>query len=501
MTKTSILAHSLSRRSLLGGIAAQVGMMPLTPWLCSGAAFAQTARVRPEIRSQEGQRMATIYRGAVQRMNDSARLPKNHPHSWDFQAFTHMVPPGTQENTIFRPARNQTATEVARYRTMATGNDRVWSTCPHHTPHFLTWHRLYLAYFEQIVARVAERPFALPYWNYVDANNRRLPEPFRAEIINGNRNWLFFRERNVDFLRLGLTDDIVGLGTVGGEARIEAITKEGNLFPTPRRRGFNELLEGELHDQIHGAIGTGRGMGNPQFAALDPIFWVHHCTIDWLWESWRQPGPDGSSSRDPRTAWTDRRYAFVDADVTHLTGLDPRRALRAPALGYRYDALFPVRVAPIAAGPGDDGVGRTKVSDSGSGGTIRGPNDSVRVPLRPSVEPGVARGLAEQPDTRWTLELKVRAKSEPGVYRVFAVSAAGAEQVLGSFSLFAVEGDHAGHGAHEGNPVDVIRYIDVTRLVRSQALDPAAPGAIIVRPSYLQEQVTVTVVSAEIIAN
>jgi tyrosinase len=509
LLKRPTFAPLLSRRSLLGGIAAQAGLAPFATWLLSGAAHAQTRRVRPEINSTDGQRMAEVYRTAVQRMSDRARFPQNHPHNWTFQANVHMVPPGTRPDTIFRPSRAQTAAQVAQFRAMALGADSpVWNTCPHHTPHFLPWHRLYLAYFEEIVAKVAGQPFALPYWNYIDPQNRQLPEPFRAERIAGRTNALFFRERTRDFLRDGLTADAVaGLRPADvrtrADARIDEIMGQGNLFPTPRRDGFNALLEGDLHDQIHGAIGTGRGMGNPQFAALDPIFWLHHCTIDWLWESWRQPGPDGSSTRDPRTAWTDMRYAFVDAEVRHLTNMDPRRALRAPALGFRYDQLFPVQGTPVGAGPGDEGGAPTRVADSptSGGGTIRGAGDSARLPLRSTVDPGVARGLADQPSTRWSLDLRVRAKSEPGVYRVFAVNAAGAEQALGSFSLFAVEGAHAGHGGQSaGGTVDVVRSIDVTHLVRAKVLDPASPGAIVVRPSYLQDQVSVTVLSADIIA-
>ena len=77
-------------------------------------------------------------------------------------------------------------------------------------------------------------------------------------------------------------------------------------------------------------------MGDFVRAALDPIFWLHHCNIDRLWEVWIQRAP---GNRNPdETAWLDESFSFHAADGGN-GNLTPRQVLntrRAP-LSYEYD--------------------------------------------------------------------------------------------------------------------------------------------------------------------
>lgn len=152
----------------------------------------------------------------------------------------------------------------------------------------------------------------------------------------------------------------------------------------------------------------------------------------------------------------------------------------------------------LASGTGGP---QTQVREGTGGGTIRGPGDSARIPMRPTIDPGVARGLAGQVDRRWTLVLRLRAKSEPGIYVVYATKD-GRQIEIGSFNLFTVEPHQPGHAGHGGGPVEIVRQIDVTASVQSGDIDPAAAGNIVfdVRPTYLTEAVSVTVLSAQFIA-
>ena len=64
-----------------------------------------------------------------------------------------------------------------------------WSTCDHGF-HFLSWHRMYLFFFERIVRAASGDPnFALPYWDYAPAANRMLPPPFRNPNNATNPLW------------------------------------------------------------------------------------------------------------------------------------------------------------------------------------------------------------------------------------------------------------------------------------------------------------------------
>ena len=64
--------------------------------------------------------------------------------------------------------------------------------------------------------------------------------------------------------------------------------------------GDNGELENLPHNRVHVRIGGQNGfMSDPATAALDPIFWLHHCNIDRLWEVWRNQGPQ---FRNPSSA-------------------------------------------------------------------------------------------------------------------------------------------------------------------------------------------------------
>lgn len=82
-------------------------------------------------------------------------------------------------------------------------------------------------------------------------------------------------------------------------------------------------------------------MADARLAGLDPIFWLHHCNVDRLWEAWMS-APDKTMVRDPR--WldgpADRRFI-----MPMLGGSDPgmtfsgRDTLRGGKLHRDYDDL------------------------------------------------------------------------------------------------------------------------------------------------------------------
>jgi tyrosinase len=494
----------------MASLAATAGVSPFWDWTLS-LAYAATPpmRIRPEASSPEGKKMLEVYRDAVGRMQ--TKFAMHHPHSWRFQANTHLYPRDEDMASIFRPSAGENSEIVARHRKLALGtesrgnpgDDRIWATCPHHGQHFFPWHRLYLAYFEQIVEKIVEKPFALPYWGYLDKNRRQLPDMFRDKIVNGKDNPLYFAARTQAILSNGLLETAI---PALSETRIDSIMKNPNLFRNPRRRGFSEEVEEELHDQIHGAIGTATGMGNTLWAARDPIFWLHHASIDRLWESWRQPAGDGSSARDPRSDsdWYKPKYAFVDTNGERSGTNGAMYVLRAADnLKYKYDKLIVVPPIAIAAGPSNEGPGGPVTVHKGSvaGNKIRSKDDSVTITLSPAVPEGRALGLSRNTTTRYDLALKLRTAPQPGVYRVYMKksSGAGPEALVGAFSLFGVTGDTHEHGGGQG-PADVTIPVDITDKVRDGTVDPVRPGSIIIRPSYLDDPVDITVNGADIIA-
>src|SRR5580692_653959 len=99
------------------------------------------------------------YAKAVEKMRSR---PFTDPTSWAYQAAVHgydLAYPAWAALPGTRPA----PAEQKHY----------WNQCQHATWFFLPWHRMYVAYFEQIVAATVvglggPAGWTLPFWNYSD---------------------------------------------------------------------------------------------------------------------------------------------------------------------------------------------------------------------------------------------------------------------------------------------------------------------------------------------
>lgn len=240
-----------------------------------------------------------------------------------------------------------------------------WNQCQHQTWYFLPWHRGYLASLEAIVRDAIIRAggpvdWALPYWNYSDTTNpnaRRLPPAFvRQTMPDGSPNPLFVRQRygqiaNPPSLPLPANHVLLGalnIASFKGQANGGSPGFGGIETGFSHFGGVNGRLESSPHNIIHVDIGSRRNqntpglMTDPDTAALDPIFWLHHCNIDRLWEVWLNRDPQ---HRNPTEAlWLegpiDRKFVvplangqdwkFAPKHVTQTT---------APNLNYVYDDI------------------------------------------------------------------------------------------------------------------------------------------------------------------
>lgn len=279
-------------------------------------------RVRPDVDSPAGAAALEWYARAVEVMS---RRGPNDPTSWTYRAAVH----GTGDRA----------------------HPRFWDKCEHSSWQFLPWHRAYLASFEAMVAEAVKglggpAEWALPYWDYtadpaVRPHSRRLPVPFRdRQAPDGRPNFLHSVRNphvNGDF---GFTDDVVSLKAMA-ETTFEPDRSPGFGGGLPSARGVVEVTP---HNQIHRGIGGYMGAENT--AGLDPVFWLHHCNIDRLWERWRNRHP---RLRHPDTPeWTTRSYEMHDGGGRPFT-FAARDMLSTEELlhGYRYDDT-PVAVEPPA---------------------------------------------------------------------------------------------------------------------------------------------------------
>ena len=277
--------------------------------------------VRRDAWSSDGATALSWYARAVGRMQT---LDAENPLSWAYQA--------------------------AMHGTYSTGDGRLppgWNSCEHGTWYFVAWHRMYVLYFEQIVRSMVvslggPTDWALPYWNYTpaDLGNPSIPDAFRDP-----RSPLYVWERRVTPYNVNagarLPDSVTAIAStmatpsfLVGPMVHPAMGFGGQVTsPIHLNSGFG-ALERQPHNVVHDAVGGTYGwMADVNFAAQDPIFWLHHSNIDRLWASWNRLRPNTSLEW-----WAQQEFTFFTGDGTQVTRKvgDVQSIV---ALGYQYDRL------------------------------------------------------------------------------------------------------------------------------------------------------------------
>lgn len=297
-----------NRRNLLAGTAAATLLVGVG--LIDGrSALAQPVKARASAHTPDGEQALIDYRNAVAVMK--AR-PALDPTSWTYQALIHGVISEDPRNE-FLQAVFGSVPPADPQRQLA---EACWATCPHSSLSFVAWHRLYLYFFERIVrAASGVNDFALPYWNYShSAQTAVLPKSLREPIAGFPINNSLFSQARAPEIN-GILAPARPL-----EASDVVLTalREPFFEATDNRDGFSASLESRPHNVIHGAIGGGDRIGSPlgdmsstATAARDPVFWIHHCNIDRLWESWLSEAGETAANYADRD-WYTRRWTFVD---------------------------------------------------------------------------------------------------------------------------------------------------------------------------------------------
>jgi tyrosinase len=294
---------------------------------------APQVRVRRDVWDAESAETLTWYERAV---GELKKRPIADPTSWRFQAARHGY---GQASDPLKVAGEKLPTAADR--------ETYWNQCQHSSWYFLPWHRMYLHFFEEIVAAAVKSlggpsDWALPYWNYgASAAAALLPPAFRKPTLpNGAPNNLFVASRSA---AANAGNTIASSQSTSAAAALAANTffsdSGAATFGGPKTQ-FNHSggpvgrLEGTPHGDMHMAVGG--WMTSFNTAALDPIFWLHHANIDRLWEVWLAQG-GGRANPDSSTGWTNAiAFPFHDAKGNAVT-LRPKDVVDTEALGYKYD--------------------------------------------------------------------------------------------------------------------------------------------------------------------
>jgi hypothetical protein len=456
--------------------------------------------------SPTGPEIASL-RAGVGKMKDTTAFPATDPRSWRFQANIHgnFGPP--------QPA---------------------WNQCQHGSFFFLSWHRMYLYWFERILRAASGDPnLALPYWRWNDPDpaKRALPIAFRQPASASNP--LYESRRAPARPSLGMPAINAGaqlplslVRTAEALSLTNFTSPFGSVLPSfggqtvsqpVHLRRPHGALEGSPHDVIHGLVGGPGGgptdpnrawMSWPQTAARDPIFWLHHAMIDRVWKVWLRMR-EGRQNPVGNSVWMNTTFRFFDESGAQVT-MSGRDILNTVTqLDYRYDDDPPggisVRVpffvpeAELAAtAQSNDGTDPTLLGESvvvGEGMIELGAAPKrVALQLRDEATERVAAvARAEVVPLEERIVLNVEGvqyyDQNPGVaYEVYLNLPEGQEPdfqsdyYVGNIGFFGMETYEAEEGGHGGHPADL--SFDVTDVVR----------ALRERGEWREEEATVTFV-------
>ena len=425
---------------------------------------------------------------------NAATAPHVRRNIWTLPAGDHTVQDYARAVAIMkgRPAADPTSWtyQAAMHGTHASAVKPLWNGCQHGTWFFLAWHRLFIYYFEQIVRAAVVQAggspdWSLPFWDYgAGGQQATLPPAFRSQTVNGSPNPLFEARR--------------APGVNSGLALSPAVTSAQRALRSPRFTGLSQFgggvtgvaqfsnstgqIEATPHNVVHDAVGGNGGlMADPDAAAADPIFWVHHANIDRLWFIWSTP-----RHRSPTDArWAGQRFSFFDAGGNRVTKTPADVIDIVGQLGYTYEVAPPA--APAAAvppsGPEDITGPEPPEPEPELVGASEAPVQLVGVPASVSVSIDQqahkaaieATGAGAGEPGRILLSVEdIEAEKNPGtVYGIYLnLPADAAPDVAeshhaGNVSFFGVERARNPRGDEHAHSLRVVQ--DITDLVQSLA--------------------------------
>ncbi len=349
-----------------------------------------------------------------------------------------------------------------------------WDQCQHRTWYFLPWHRGYVAAFEAMIAKEVTAlggpdDWALPYWDYsqnltVNPDARTLPPQFRPRFhTDGTENPLWAPRNMFPDGFFGLSDFDVDLGALADPVFTDptgfapgfggpAVLK--NVFGT-----INGELENIPHNVVHGRIGG--WMGSTDTAAFDPIFWLHHCNIDRLWDEWLVS--DAMHFNPTDTAWSsDVSFDMHDGDGNPFTYTSADTENTTTFMhGYKYDSIPVPSFSIPSPGPTEGDIILAEVEPE-LAGTSRGPvkleSGVTRAPVDLSTD-GLTKSFTESAlptPIKVFLRLEnVRGTGVPSDYEVYVDIDGDAVEPLrvGTLGTFGISKASSPDSAHGGNGI------------------------------------------------
>jgi len=436
--------------------------------------------MRNSVDELTAEEVMSLRRGVGQMMarNSASRGSIDFRRSWLYWANMHAH----FGNTCRGPVTGGSMTGVVTWSASNTAETQTWCRCEHGTNQFLTWHRMYLYYFERVLQQAAGDPnLRLPYWDY--AGHPQLPAIFREATYVNETGQTVPNPLRVEARRSELNTGTAGIATSVSDSSAamgatDYVTFRGRLERTP-------------HGALHCAVAAGgcpNGlMGAVPSAALDPIFYLHHANIDRLYECWLKV--DEAARLPKGSGFLDTRYRFIDSDGSVRTRR-VRDMLTTTQLGYGYGAgagcptPVAMEVAEVTQAQAAEGAA-AEPGTAAKQEVQMGPVELARgVTTMPLVVQTEARGAQRAAGTATVIIAGLDAAQVPGVlYNVYLANEAGARVQIGVIDFFGfgsgpIAGPHAGHS-------DAPRRLDfdATQAVKELGLGETPKPLLIFEPT------------------
>jgi len=251
----------------------------------------------------------------------------------------------------------------------------------HGGPVFLPWHRLFLIRLEEQLQRMVGADAALPYWDW--ASDGELPQTeqleaplwsfiggARGEVASGPLAAMRVRLQVFDMQiwsvaprplqRNAGADELATTLPARGDVAwaLDSSRYDHSVWDTSvdsfrnRLEGWLDPVAGptqfpspRLHNRVHVWMGGDMGPGT---SPNDPVFYLNHCNVDRIWESWmhlhtRYYRPSDGDSGAPEG------HRLNDAMMTLLGKSLRPAAVLDPSDWYDYDKLVDADAMPELA--------------------------------------------------------------------------------------------------------------------------------------------------------
>jgi hypothetical protein len=228
--------------------------------------------------------------------------------------------------------------------------------CVHGTEAFPGWHRLYMLDFEASLQRSdralgEDGRIALPYWDwlageevpsYVLNNWSSLPEGLLPQGVRGPKiTRASQQEIKATLRRYGTV--ALAMDALNNLDHTQFASRGGERSAVTGRTSI-EVPHDDVHIAVQGAMGT------VKWAAFDILFWLHHCNVDRLYETYlSKPGAVDELahlSLGDASPFEGRPLEKVGSGLRYrydkIPDLDPKSdALRAPRILVAFEDVRP----------------------------------------------------------------------------------------------------------------------------------------------------------------